>query len=96
MFSTGYEELDRKSDVVIKRENEFALPVIRRQLNSLLGKEKKGTFSNFINHIHENALHGYKRSLIPHPSDAKGEELLTSIKQVMCYILLAVSTKDIQ
>ena len=73
----------RKSNIAIQREDSYALPIIRRQLNGLLQKEKGTNFLQFTELMHVNAVQGYKRSLIPHPSDGQGEKMLANIKEVI-------------
>ena len=67
-------------------QDSYALPIIRRQLNSILHKEKGTTFLHFTEELHGNALRGYTRSGIPHPGDYNVEKVLNSIKQVGVFL----------
>ena len=82
MIYSGYKELDKRTKITIDRQDSYALPFIRRQLNSILQKEKGTTFLKFVDELHGNALRGYTRSGIPHPTDDNVEKVLAAIKQV--------------
>merc|ERR550534_3550950 len=84
---TGYKDLDRRTKVTMDNQDSYALPIIRRQLNSILHKEKGTTFLHFTEELHGNALRGYTRSGIPHPGDYNVEKVLNSIKQGLQEVL---------
>lgn len=58
------------------------MPMIREQLNGMLKRDYKKSFMEMTESMHVNAMKGYKRSNIPHPSDVKGEAMLENIKEV--------------
>jgi len=76
-----HEELARKSKIAMHTEDFNAIPIIRRHINNLLGKEKGTSFVKYTDFMHLNAVQGYKRSNIPRPADGLGEKILANIKQ---------------
>lgn len=81
----GFEDFTSRSEIALAKQDSYAIPIIRRQLNHMLMKEKGSTFNDFTDLMHYNAMKGYKRSSIPTPQDVNVEKKLIAIKRVSQY-----------
>ena len=74
--------MSKRSEIVMNRQDKLTIPIVRRQLDFILKKEKGSTLKDFVGVIHENAMKGYKRSSIPTAHDVDGEGKLKEINKV--------------
>ncbi|XP_057295989.1 uncharacterized protein LOC130624945 [Hydractinia symbiolongicarpus] len=88
----GFEDFTSRSEIALAKQESYAIPIIRRQLNHMLMKEKGSTFNDFTDLMHYNAMKGYKRSSIPTPRDVNVEKKLIAIKRD----LVSIVTSDEQ
>lgn len=86
----GLNDFTKRSEEAINKQDSYALPILRNQLNHMLKTEKGSTVLEFTHLIHQNAMQGYKRSIIPKHESDDGEKTLLSIKRDLKDVLTNV------
>ncbi|XP_057295813.1 uncharacterized protein LOC130624255 [Hydractinia symbiolongicarpus] len=86
----GLNDFTKRSEEAINKQDSYALPILRNQLNHMLKTEKGSTVLEFTDLIHKNAMQGYKRSIIPKHESDDGQKTLLSIKRDLKDVLTNV------
>lgn len=79
-LNQGLTDFTKRSEEAMNKQDSYAVSVLRNQLNHMLKTEKGSTVLEFTDLIHQNAMKGYKRSLIPKHESDDGEKTLQYIK----------------